>query len=237
MRKRIIIGSIIVIAITAIFITTKNINTNDKVFKYDINKTVKELKLQSVDDYVEYLNDLKERIELNELKKMIVIDKKRANRYKRANLTQKQNGKDIINELVNTAYSDLINIIIQKEQNWSNLPLTENFKKKFNEKDGVIKECDYNYKSISKYSYDNKTFSIDYDWIPDDANKKYTDDEIEFMLEYGAGAYNLDRYNYQFVLDDKGYLDDIIFLGKTPVIVEGRDLEHPENNEWHDGDE
>lgn len=237
MKKRIIIVLIIVIAITTIFITVKNINTNDKVFKYDINKTVKELKLQSVDDYIEYLNDLKERIELNELKEMIVIDKKRANRYKRANLTQKQNGKDIINELVNTAYSDLINLIIQKNQDWSNLPLTESFKKKFSEKDGVIKECDYNYKSISKYSYDNKTFSIDYDWIPDDANKKYTDDEIEFMLTYGAGAYNLDRYNYQFVLDDKGYLDDIIFLGKTPVIVEGRGLEHPENNEWYDGDE
>ena len=237
MKKRIIIVLIIVIAITTIFITVKNINNNDKVFKYDINKTVKELKLQSVDDYIEYLNDLKERIELNELKEMIVIDKKRANRYKRANLTQKQNGKDIINELVNTAYSDLINLIIQKNQDWSNLPLTESFKKKFSEKDGVIKECDYNYKSISKYSYDNKTFSIDYDWIPDDANKKYTDDEIEFMLTYGAGAYNLDRYNYQFVLDDKGYLDDIIFLGKTPVIVEGRGLEHPENNEWYDGDE
>ena len=237
MKKRIIIVLIIVIAITTIFITVKNINTNDKVFKYDINKTVKELKLQSVDDYIEYLNDLKERIELNELKEMIVIDKKRANRYKRANLTQKQNGKDIINELVNTAYSDLINLIIQKNQDWSNLPLTESFKKKFSEKDGVIKECDYNYKSISKYSYDNKTFSIDYDWIPDDVNKKYTDDEIEFMLTYGAGAYNLDRYNYQFVLDDKGYLDDIIFLGKTPVIVEGRGLEHPENNEWYDGDE
>ena len=53
----------------------------------------------------------------------------------------------------------------------------------------------------------------------------------------GTSAYNLDRYNYQFVLDDKGYLDDIVFLGKTPVIVEGRDLEHPKNNEWHDGDE
>ena len=28
-----------------------------------------------------------------------------------------------------------------------------------------------------------------------------------------------------------------IFLDITPVIVEGHDLEYPENNIWHDGDE
>lgn len=202
-------------------------------YKYDISKEVGDYSFNNDIDYRDYLKDISRIIEPHELVRFIDYD----SFYFSQKFDNFKTGNEQIVPLIKDAYNNLINYIVQPNQDWSNLPLTENFRKKFNERDGVIKECDYNYKSISKYSYDNKTFSIDYDWVPDDAHEKYTDDEIEFMLTYGAGAYNLDRYNYEFVLDDKGYLDDIVFLGITPVIVEGCDLEHPENNLWHDGDE
>ena len=229
-----LLGMIITIIVLLVNYKNASINNNGhnsiSNYKYDINKTVSELNLNTVGDYLLYLNDLKNQIEITAIKELVNIDEVRAKRYKNASITQKRKGRDIINGLVSNAYQDLIEIVIQKNEKWDKLPLTEHFKSKFNEKYGCIKEIDSDKIYVHNFGYsdDNKTFSIEYSYIPDDAYEKYPAEQIEFMLEYGAGAYNLDYYNYQYVLDDEGYLDDIIFLGITPHIVEGRYVDEDE---------
>ena len=261
MRKKvaIIISLVLVVAIMLVFKVSYKMNTNDNLVKskYDISKRINELDIQNNKEYREYLKDISVYIKPKQL-----IDYINYNGFDFPSKNLKnaaRNGEDMILALKKNAYENVLVLLIQKNQDWSNLPLTENFRKKFNEGGGVINEIDtrhivHNIKDYSDidnestieyinttqlqdFNFDNKIFSVQYDYIPDDAYEKYSEYNIYYMLYYGAGAYNSDRYNYQFVLDDKGYLDDIIFLGKTPVIVEGRDLEHPKNNEWHDGDE
>ena len=231
-----IIATIIVVVINYKNISIKNgevpngnINYDVRIHKYDKNKVVSELGLNTIDDYVSYLDDMKNQVEIVAIRKMIKIDKIRAKRYKNANRTQKRTGYEIIDGLISGAYQDLINIVIQKNQTWEDLPLTKHFRSKFNEKDGCIKEIDFRGKTTHHYSCNNnnKSFSIEYTYIPDDAYEKYPKEVIDYMLEYN-GAYNMDYYNYKFVLDEEGYLDDIIFIGITPHMVEGRFVDEGE---------
>lgn len=203
-------------------------NNNGSInYKYDINKQVKDLDLKITDDYVDYLNELKLKIKPLALQKLINIDKRIARVYKDADMTQKQTGNDIVYELISGGYDSLFNIVIQKNQTWTDLPLTKHFRSKFNEKDGCIKECNFTGKSTHSHSFKNKTFSIEYTYVPDDAYEKYPKEVIDYMLEYN-GAYNMDYYNYKFVLDEEGYLDDIVFIGITPRMVEGRFVDEGE---------
>ena len=194
--------------------------------KYDINKTIGELQFKSNKEFRDYLKDISKHVNPKDLIKLINYNEY----FYSENLDNNRNGKDMMLILTKYAYQKMIEIVIQKNEKWDKLPLTEHFKSKFNEKDGCIKEIDSDKIYVHNFGYsdDNKTFSIEYSYIPDDAYEKYPAEQIEFMLEYGAGAYNLDYYNYQYVLDDEGYLDDIIFLGITPHIVEGRYVDEDE---------
>lgn len=203
-------------------------NNKNNNYKYDINKQVKELNLKTIDDYIEYLNEMKLLVEPKALREMVIINKRLASIYIDSDAIKSENGYEIKNGLQASAYRNLIEIIIKKNQSWSKLPLTYNFKKKFNGKEGCIKEFDFTGKSIHSHNFKNKKFSVERSWIPDDAYEKYPAEQIEFMLEYGAGAYNLDYYNYEYILDEEGYLDDIVFLGITPYIVEGRFVDEGE---------
>ena len=237
MKKRIIIFSVFIVAIMilSVFRVTykKNINDNAIKSKYDINKKINELNIQDNKEYREYLKDISVYINPEQLRAL--IDYTRF--YYSVKVGGDMSGNEEILMLKKNAYKNMFLVLIQKNQDWSNLPLTENFRKKFNEGGGCINEIDarpivhkikdysdidndstieyINTTQLQDYNFDKKTFSVQYDYIPDDAYEKYSEYNIYYMLYYGAGAYNSDRYNYQFVLDDKGYLDDIIFLGKT----------------------
>ncbi len=197
---------------------------NATPIEYDMNMIVKELNLQTEQDYYDYLYSIKEKMYPQELREYIDLDE-RVKSLKNAEYSQRtDNGNVILKDFYSYSYSSVIDILITREKSWDDLPLTENFRKKFNEEEGIIKEIDDYVKMAGKFSLENKIFSVERYWIADDAYEKYTKEQVEFMLEYGAGAYNLDRYNYRFILDENGYVDDIVFEGITPIVVEGRDL-------------
>ena len=197
---------------------------NATPIEYDMNMIVKELNLQTEQDYYDYLYSIKEKMYPQELREYIDLDE-RVKSLKNAEYSQRtDNGNVILKDFYSYSYSSVIDILITREKSWDDLPLTENFRKKFNEEEGIIKEIDDYVKMAGKFSLENKIFSVERYWIADDAYEKYTKEQVEFMLEDGAGAYNMDHYNYKFTLDDKGYIDDIIFVSITPYTVEGRDL-------------
>ena len=220
-----IIGGCLILAV--IMLVTKKWNKQNitKKNEYDLNKTVIELNLKS-NDYHKYIEYLRNMMHPEELKIYIDVDNY-VKGIKDAEYSRKTTtGSVRLKNFYSHAYACVIDELIKKETSWDDLPLTVNFRKKFNEKDGIIKEVDDYFPSLSEFELNDKDgiFNISRYWIADDAYEKYTQEQIEFMLDYGAGAYNLDKYNYKFILDDKGYIDDIIFLGITPMIVEGRDL-------------
>lgn len=246
MREVKIIVSVFIIGIIAtviaFIINYKNIDLkNDSIsknnissinYKYDINKTLNELNLQTADDYKEYLNELKSRVKPQVIQSYINISDVDAKIYKRANITQKKTGIDIEKELVSSAYYNILCIVVKKNQSWDGLPLTNYFMKKFDEKDGCIKEFDFKYNhtnSLSAHNFKDKTFSVERSYVPDDAYDKYSKEVIDYMIEYN-GAYNLDYYNYEYILDENGYLDDIKFIDITPIVVEGRDFRYSGNS-------
>ncbi len=197
---------------------------NATPIEYDMNMIVKELNLQTEQDYYDYLYSIREKMYPQELKEYININNE-VEYYKKSEFLQEHhNGNFILKSFYSSAYAKVIAKLIKREKSWDALPLTENFRKKFNEEEGIIKEIDDYYPGLEGFALDNKTFYIERYWIADDAYEKYTKEQVEFMLEDGAGAYNMDHYNYKFTLDDKGYIDDIIFVSITPYTVEGRDL-------------
>ena len=229
-KKNAIIIIIILSCLLSFFIIfmIKKANKQNKTIEteYDMNKTTYELSLKTNEDYKKYYKYIIDLMHPEELKKYINIQDYVKSHMKALYVQQYDNGYVILKNLYSHAYACVMDELIKKETSWDDLPLTVNFRKKFNEKDGIIKEVDDYYPSLSEFELDDKDgkFNISRYWIADDAYEKYTKEQIEFMLDYGAGAYNLDRYNYKFVLDENGYIDDIIFLGITPIIVEGRDL-------------
>ena len=251
MRKIIISIIIIIIVFLMIFIISDLLkiasNKNINKYQYDDNKKVSDLNIDTIDDYIEYLTDMSKRINPQELRKLLTINESYASVYKDADATQHESGQLVIKQLVARCYKNLFEILIKKDQNWLELPLTEEFRKKFNEKDGIITEVDvkpftikdfsdpgidplptleYEYPLYLKdFSLDKKTFSVVYDFVSDDAYEKYSDYNVYYMIYEGAGAYNEDLYNYEFVLDKDGYLDDIVFKGITHLVVEGRNVE------------
>lgn len=222
---KILISMFVVAIIITIIITVSNLNnikvTKSTEHKYDINKTVKELDLKTINDYIEYLEYIKEQIKPTSLIRLVEVDKKVANHYRESEVLRSKVGTEVLQNLIYNGYHNLIVTIIKKSQSWRDLPLTAGFKKRFSEKDGCIKELNSFEGYLTGFDLKNKKFSIDKYWVADDAYEKYSKEVVEYMIEYG-GAYNVDRYNYEFILDDEGYLDDIIFLGITPHIVEGR---------------
>ena len=83
---------------------------------------------------------------------------------------------------LNISGEDLINILTTKNGNWDELPLTKNFRKKFNAKDGILGKMDYD--SVKKNPYNNGEYPFeDYSYIVVKKGKKETAYMYNFILD------------------------------------------------------
>lgn len=83
---------------------------------------------------------------------------------------------------LNISGEDLINILTTKNGNWDELPLTKNFRKKFNAKDGILGKM--NYDSVKKNPYNNGEYPFeDYSYIVVKKGKKETAYMYNFILD------------------------------------------------------
>lgn len=203
---KIVVGiSVIVVTICIILVINviKPINLNNDVSESEVNETTKynfeskleDLHLEKKEDYLEYLLEVSRKIEPKKLQKLVVIDNNVAAVYKNSYFAQKENGEQVLRELTADAYCELLCRVIKRGEDWSELPLTKHFREKFNPEIGIITHPDYTYYDdlytyLHNYSYTKKEFAV---------NCKNSDNNYYSQV-------------YSFVLDDKGYLDDIIFL-------------------------
>lgn len=179
----------------------KNIIETTK--KYELEVAASEYGLVSKNDnwleYVEYINEnyvdekFKKFSDINSVMKF--FDKKL--------WREDADGNFVMLNLISSAKKNVFKYILRPDCDWSDLPITDNLRNKFNEKDGIL-------------SYYN---------LPKDIigkGKLGTDGDNIYKVVVGE---NDDKTNYIFyyLLDDRGYFDIIYYLGELSYdpILEG----------------
>ena len=111
---------------------------------------------------------------------------------------------EILELLKDVAYDSLIKGLKSNNVDYDEAPLTEHFKEKFNEDKGIL------------YDYGLEINNQEFYWVDFDYKKKY------FAVETNKGSeiiesidklyiYSQDYHYFNFILDEEGYLDDIVF--------------------------
>lgn len=113
----------------------------------------------------------------------------------------------------------IIHELANKENDWSEFPLSNNFLKKYNNKDGIF----FEYKGYNKVSHDTQLdlnakevkikdnkFDVEY------SLKWYLNPEVDIRTE---NYYRLYDITVTFLINDKGEIDDII-KGEPEIIFE-----------------
>ena len=111
---------------------------------------------------------------------------------------------EILNKLPKGTYANLLEQLLYNKVNYDEAPLTEYFKEKFDSAKGIL------------YDYGLEIGSQEFKWVGYDYEKKY------FVVETNKGdeiienidkwyIYSQDYHYFNFVLDEEGYLDDIVF--------------------------
>ena len=192
----VIICIVLVIYVMKPIILKNDINESERIetTKYNYESKLEDLHLEKEEDYLEYLLEIKRRVKPQELQKLVIVDNNRAARYKASYFQQKEEGNQILIKLTAGAYRELLCRVIRHGEDWSELPLTKHFREKFKPESGVILEKDYIYHEgfhtyVGQFKYSDKLFSVS-------AESKE------------KGNY---RKWYKFILDEEGYLDDVIF--------------------------
>ena len=103
---------------------------------------------------------------------------------------------------LNISGEELINILTRKNGDWSNLPLTNNFRKKFNEQDGILGTL--NYDSVEKNPYYNNKYPFEnYSYIVVKNGKQETAYMYSFILDIEGEHYEDFRIDRVFYLTDE----------------------------------
>ena len=106
---------------------------------------------------------------------------------------------EILNKLPKGTYANLLEQLLDNKVNYDEAPLTEHFKEKF--KDGLLIE------------YANLDINNSFSWIKYDFENRY------FTLQANIGE-AVDYYYFNFILDQDGYLDDIVLEKIVPMYDE-----------------
>lgn len=202
---KVVIGVSSIVVIISIIIIVNLIKSDNNLIrndeepiaeteKYDFEKTIEELSLKTKEDYLEYLLEIGEKIKPEELSSLANINSNLAANYYNADASKKEDGQKVLANLTAGAYRELLCRVIRHGEDWSELPLTKHFREKFKPESGVILEKDYIYHEgfhtyVGQFKYSDKLFSVS-------AESKE------------KGNY---RKWYKFILDEEGYLDDVIF--------------------------
>lgn len=110
----------------------------------------------------------------------------------------------LINWLPRQTYRNLLRRLLYNQVNYDEAPLTEHFKEKFKENECIL------------YDYGIEINNQAFHWVEYDYDKKY------FAVETNKGSeineiidrlyiYSQDYHYFNFILDEEGYLDDIVF--------------------------
>ena len=225
MKKYVLYTIVIVVAfLSMIFLlkmcTNKMIEVSDykeettitkNNIQFDLEKPIKDYDLDSYEAWEEYIEYLLDKIDF---KFSNLIDKNETilYNYKHSNDNQNRNGKKFIDLYMNTAYIRVLNGVYHPNGDWSNYPLTDNFIKKFNEKEGVGKY--YNIPEENKEQ--NFISSVDINTYM----KTITVDAYEVMDIYHNIYGKYDKYHLYYTLDENGYIDNIVLDKIEPVSDE-----------------
>ena len=197
----VIICIVLVIYVMKPIIFKNDINESERIetTKYNYEAKLEDLHLEKEEDYLEYLLEIKRRVKPQELQKLVIVDNNRAARYKASYFQQKEEGNQVLIKLTAGAYKELLCRVIRHGEDWSELPLTKHFREKFNPEEGVLNDQYYNYEQgvylNPGFNYKDRTVVT---LCADENGNKY----------YGW---------YDFVLNDEGYLDDVIFNHREEI--------------------
>ena len=206
---KIVIGASIVVIIISIVLVISVIEPinlgNDEsetieTTKYSFEAKLEDLHLEKKEDYLEYLIEISKKVKPELLKQLVIVDMNIAAVYKNSYFAQKENGEQVLRELTAGAYRELLCRVIRHGEDWSELPLTKHFREKFNPEEGVLNDQYYNYEQgvylNPGFNYKDRTVVT---LCADENGNKY----------YGW---------YDFVLNDEGYLDDVIFNHREEIM-------------------
>lgn len=167
-------------------------NANEEMVneKIDLNSSFNSYNITSNEDLYKIIKLVSIYLEPVELQKYVNYDlysyKDKWNTY--------NSFAEFLMPLKKTTYSNFFNLLIHNKVDYNEAPLTTHFKNKFDDSQSILSEYGYNDEGISmdldKFDYENNFFVI---------SKTYEDNLAE------------DYYYFNFVLDEKGYLDDIVF--------------------------
>ena len=203
--KKIIISivAIFILVIISSIVLYKYINSSE----YKMEKLIKDIKdgktfedygIKDANEYVQVLRDYAYILKLPMgIESLIDFDSWKTNYRLYAKISYEF---DCIRTI---AYSNLIEILATNDYDSSKYPLTDNYKNKFNNKSFIREVPNFNYKlgigigdlDDKCVSYNHRLHNIGYD---------------ENTGEHDATTFTA---RYKLVLDDKGYIDDIAYIG------------------------
>ena len=181
--------------------------------KYDVNVPFSEYNLNSYDKWYDYINYINEHYVDEKMKKFANVEEL-ANYYIDWK-TMENTGERIKQNIIRRAQNYTFYSILQSNNDWTDLPITENFRKKYNEKDGVLKY----YNLPREIFYDIEESNIGYGNI---FKLKFNEEYIEEINNkiYGknydrqtVGLVEKGECEFCVVFDDRDYIDNIYYLG------------------------
>lgn len=182
--------------------------TLNKEVKFELDKPLKEYNLKTYEEWEEYIEYLFDKMDYK-FSRFINKNETIVYNYKHSKDNQERNGKKFIDLYMHTAYLKILNDIFYKNSDWTDYPLTEKFLKKFNEKEGVRKY--YNIPEENKENNFVSSININ------TTMRKINIDAYEIKDIYHDVYGKYDIYHLSYVLDDQGYIDDVILNYIEPV--------------------
>ena len=196
--------------------TTKQVVENNK--KYDINTPFSEYNLNGFYEWLDYVNYIKNNFIDEKIVKCIgkLYDVDVIRYYDRWD-KREYTGLSVRADIIARAQNYVLKLVLQPDGNWTDLPITENFRNKFDEKDGVLK-----YYNLSNDVLKNEEMVYVGNGIIKfnitDKNYIQKVNHIIYGKNYDINTVSLvDSIESVFcvIFDDRDYIDNIYYLGET----------------------
>lgn len=191
--------------------------------KYELNKNTLEYNLKTYDDWCDYLNYINENYVDVKFNKFAEIES--IADFNKDFPPINSLGIDIKKSLIRSAQENIFQLLLTPNGDWTDLPITENIRKKFKEEEGVlgyyklptdlIEKGTLGYEGNNIYKirregiYDNSYFESHKEKFSyvEELRKKFPN--VPITMKYPDGRY----YYFCCIFDENGYFDNIYYLG------------------------